>query len=73
MQAQVTALGRWSVRHDNVKPCPFCGARAVTVKEMSGHYRAKCGGCEVATAFMDSEQAAIERWNQRAEAQEKAL
>ncbi|WP_444859226.1 hypothetical protein [Serratia sp. (in: enterobacteria)] len=43
------------------------------MKEISGHYRAKCGGCEAATAFMDSEQAAIERWNQRAEAQEKAL
>ncbi|WP_392586891.1 Lar family restriction alleviation protein [Serratia ureilytica] len=53
------------MRHDNVKPCPFCGARAVTVKELSGHYRAKCGRCEAAAAFMDSEQAAIDRWNQR--------
>ncbi|WP_308378651.1 Lar family restriction alleviation protein [Serratia marcescens] len=67
------ALGRWNVRHDNVKPCPFCGARAVTVKEISGHYRAKCGGCEAATAFMGSEHSAIERWNQRTEVQEKAL
>lgn len=34
------------MRYEKVKPCPFCGCPSVTVKAISGYYRAKCNGCE---------------------------
>lgn len=60
------------MRHDNAKPCPFCGCKAIGVREMSGHYRAHCGGCEATASFQESEQEAIERWNRRAKGQEQS-
>ncbi len=29
-----------TLRYDDVKPCPFCGCPSVTVKDISGYYRA---------------------------------
>ncbi|EEQ9765991.1 type I toxin-antitoxin system endodeoxyribonuclease toxin RalR [Escherichia coli] len=49
------------MRYDNVKPCPFCGCRSVTVKAISGYYRAKCNGCESRTGYGGSEKEALER------------
>lgn len=53
------------MRYDNVKPCPFCGCPSVTVKAISGYYRAKCNGCESRTGYGGSEKEALERWNKR--------
>lgn len=41
------------MRYDNVKPCPFCGCPSVTVKAISGYYRAKCNGCESRTGMVE--------------------
>lgn len=54
------------MRHDNVKPCPFCGCTAISVREMSGYFRASCGRCEATASYQESEQEAIARWNRRA-------
>ncbi|EFN5859260.1 hypothetical protein B6P88_09340 [Escherichia coli] len=43
------------MRYDDVKPCPFCGCPSVTVKAISGYYRAKCNGCESRTGYGGSE------------------
>ncbi|EIY6216233.1 type I toxin-antitoxin system endodeoxyribonuclease toxin RalR, partial [Escherichia coli] len=51
------------MRYDDVKPCPFCGCPSVTVKDISGYYRAKCNGCESRTGYGGSEKEALERWN----------
>ena len=48
------------MRYDNVKPCPFCGCPSVTVKAISGYYRAKCNGCESRTGYGGSEKEALE-------------
>ncbi|HDC0834075.1 TPA: type I toxin-antitoxin system endodeoxyribonuclease toxin RalR [Escherichia coli] len=45
----------------SVKPCPFCGCPSVTVKAISGYYRAKCNGCESRTGYGGSEKEALER------------
>lgn len=34
---------------------PFCGCPSVTVKAISGYYRAKCNGCESRTGYGGSE------------------
>lgn len=52
------------MRHE-AKPCPFCGCKVISVREISGYYRASCGGCEANAAYQESEEAAIERWNNR--------
>ncbi|EIH9921247.1 type I toxin-antitoxin system endodeoxyribonuclease toxin RalR [Escherichia coli] len=46
------------MRYDDVKPCPFCGCPSVTVKAISGYYRAKCNGCESRTGYGGSEKEA---------------
>ncbi|HDW1405368.1 TPA: type I toxin-antitoxin system endodeoxyribonuclease toxin RalR [Escherichia coli] len=43
----------------------FCGCPSVTVKAISGYYRAKCNGCESRTGYGESEKEALERWNKR--------
>lgn len=53
------------MRYEKVKPCPFCGCPSVTVKAISGYYRAKCNGCESRTGYGGSEKEALERWNKR--------
>lgn len=53
------------MRYDDVKPCPFCGCPSVTVKAISGYYRAKCNGCESRTGYGGSEKEALERSNKR--------
>ncbi|MCH6351909.1 type I toxin-antitoxin system endodeoxyribonuclease toxin RalR [Escherichia coli] len=60
------------MRYDNVKPCPFCGCPSVTVKAISGYYRAKCNGCESRTGYGGSEKEALERWNKRTEPPRKS-
>lgn len=56
---------RTIMRYDDVKPCPFCGCPSVTVKAISGYYRAKCNGCESRTGYGGIEKEALERWNKR--------
>ncbi|MGS3871474.1 Lar family restriction alleviation protein [Escherichia coli] len=55
------------MRHDNVKPCPFCGCSSIRVREISNNYRACCNSCETSVAFQESEEAAVKRWNSRAD------
>jgi Lar family restriction alleviation protein len=61
-----------------LKPCPFCGGKAVThacaelCNEMAkiiydGKYGVHCRSCGVATLPNNSESEAIEAWNRRAE------
>jgi Lar family restriction alleviation protein len=58
-----------------VKPCPFCGAKAVVKTEktpyycdMEEHYWVKCSNtdCSVSPASYPNLEAAITRWNTRA-------
>ncbi len=41
------------MRYEKVKPCPFCGCPSVTVKAISGYYRAKCNGCNPELAIVE--------------------
>ncbi|WP_281083936.1 Lar family restriction alleviation protein [Klebsiella quasivariicola] len=52
------------MRHE-AKSCPFCGCKVISVREISGHFRASCSGCEAKSAYQESEEAAVERWNKR--------
>ncbi|MEB0968306.1 Lar family restriction alleviation protein [Citrobacter braakii] len=53
------------MRYYNVKPCPFCGCPSVTVKDIAGHFRAKCDGCEARSGYEESKASALIRWNRR--------
>ena len=54
---------------DELKPCPFCGRKAILRHDSSGFY-AKCGNsmCSVmpTTWYFDEEEKVIEAWNRRA-------
>lgn len=52
-----------------LKPCPFCGGRAILRHDSSGCY-VECGNgmCSVmpTTWYFDEEEKVIEAWNRRA-------
>ena len=54
---------------DELKPCPFCGERAILRRDSSGCY-VKCnnGMCKVmlTTWYYETEEEAITAWNRRA-------
>ena len=59
---------------DELKPCPFCGGKAVfdSYGWTTEHKVAKCSVCRAATDFCDDEgivgyKVVLERWNRRAE------
>ncbi|WP_090126986.1 Lar family restriction alleviation protein [Kosakonia arachidis] len=53
------------MRHDNVRPCPFCGCNVIRIRRLSGYFRASCCGCEATASFQESEQEVVNRWNRR--------
>lgn len=58
------------MNNDVLKPCPFCGNKDVTLHK-SGQdlffYAVLCqSGCRCSSAYCESEDAAISRWNRRA-------
>lgn len=47
-----------------MKPCPFCGSKAVAFDKMYPHVRCSSKDCGVAL-FKDTVEEAIESWNRR--------
>lgn len=56
-----------------LKPCPFCGRRPSKVRKYDEYYRVECKGkssnCFIRpkTGLYETEEAAIEAWNRRAD------
>jgi len=48
---------------EELKPCPFCGGKAVILKE--NMYSVRCNSCFIGTDFCFTEQEAITAWNRR--------
>lgn len=48
-----------------LKPCPFCGGKAVKIGR--NVFWVRCCGCGAGTSVFDSEKEAKEAWNRRAE------
>lgn len=50
---------------DELKPCPFCGGREITIK--GGKYLrwCKCEGCNAKSEARAKKREAIEAWNTR--------
>ena len=47
-----------------LKPCPFCGGKAHTLKNNAGHY-AYCTKCLNGTSYYGTRELAIKAWNTR--------
>lgn len=64
---------------DELKPCPFCGGKAGTVRRwQSGDGTGKdiwirCENCGMETIRYDTDEDAIAAWNRRAEPENKPL
>ena len=57
---------------NNIKNCPFCGAKAITRKRrpdhiMNGKSFVCCTECKAKTGYYNSEEEAIKVWNKRIE------
>ena len=62
-----------------LKPCPFCGSKAMARKRLTGYisenrektfgytYGVICVHCEAETKFLESETTAKDLWNRRAD------
>ena len=50
-----------------LKPCPFCGSRALITSNLLEEYYIVCTACTCCGPGPGSEQEAIEAWNRRAE------
>ena len=48
----------------NLKPCPFCGARARILQANDALFYISCTGCDARTDF-DTREEVIETWNRR--------
>lgn len=60
---------------EKLKPCPFCGGRAVMVEgkyQAPGKFSATCGVCFCSSPWETSEENAVHTWNRRVERQKKA-
>ena len=57
---------------NNLKCCPFCGCKDVSVNkdEHSYGYFVECSFCGACTAIYDNKMMAIMRWNDRLEGNE---
>lgn len=53
---------------DNLKPCPFCGGKAVEHYPGRTAYGIECEQCRIGTAYvcLDQYKQAQEAWNRRA-------
>ena len=50
-----------------LKPCPFCGGRKLSVHGWSNQYWVECYSCETEGPSGETQDEAIESWNRRAE------
>lgn len=51
---------------DEMKPCPFCGSKKISL-DVSGNWaQVECDSCGSAGAVFDNKEEAIEAWNTRA-------
>lgn len=49
-----------------LKPCPFCGGKAVMLGEEDGMYQVVCPNCDgTIDYFYDEKELAAEKWNAR--------
>lgn len=59
----------------NLKPCPFCGSKNVSVRNYSGPiihcYFVICEECKVESGIFGTKEKAEKAWNRRAEDGEK--
>lgn len=52
------------MNNEKLKPCPFCGGKAV-VHTLGTGYIVECLKCDVTTAYEDTKAEAIAAWNRR--------
>lgn len=53
---------------DELKPCPFCGSRSISMTKAVGGFQLWCYGCDAChamSAYEGSETAALHAWNRR--------
>lgn len=53
-----------------LKPCPFCGSKDVTVYELYPSSYARCRVCGAEGSLRDSHDEAVAAWNRRTNAKE---
>lgn len=56
---------------NNLKPCPFCGGKAIVTEIPINSYITVCTNCSSNMAIYRSKQEAIEAWNNRADERPK--
>lgn len=54
-----------SEHEEKLKPCPFCGGKAVTNIDETGKYKVFCTSCIAKTDTYTNETYAIQAWNRR--------
>lgn len=58
------------IKSEELKPCPFCGGKAELIYyRANGKTTVSCcvGGCMANISFCPTTEAAIKKWNRRAE------
>lgn len=62
-----TKLIEWAMseHEEKLKPCPFCGNRAIVISFIKGIYNVVCNECKVSTGAYHSEKEAVKAWNRR--------
>ncbi len=64
----MTISNRVSLNNYDLKPCPFCGNKAVIKSRPDAYglrYYVMCGKCETKTYMFEKCEAAVELWNRR--------
>lgn len=50
---------------DKLKPCPFCGNKAIVYSNMDRHHKVECSVCHVRTLYKLTKTEALRIWNRR--------
>lgn len=50
---------------EKLKPCPFCGSRAMIFKTFNGACYVQCCVCGIGTLHCDDKEQLIKTWNRR--------
>lgn len=50
---------------EELKPCPFCGGKAILLDTVDGEYYVKCKKCGISTPAWVRAETSMNRWNRR--------